>query len=31
MLIAQAKGEGMAFLTHDAKMTEYDESCIVLC
>ena len=29
MLIAQAKSEGMLFLTHDAKLPYYQEDCIV--
>lgn len=29
MLIAQAKAEGMSFLTHDSKIPYYDEECIV--
>ena len=29
MLIAQAKSEGMLFLTHDAKLPYYQEECIV--
>ena len=29
MLIAQAKSEGMLFLTHDAKLRYYQEDCIV--
>ena len=30
MLIAQAKAENMAFVTHDALLTHYNEKCIVL-
>ena len=30
ILIAQAKAENMLFLTHDARLPHYNESCIVL-
>ncbi len=29
MLTAQAKAEGMLFVTHDALLTDYHEECIV--
>lgn len=29
LLIAQAKAEGMLFLTHDALLPDYNESCII--
>ncbi len=28
ILIAQAKGESMLFITHDSKMSQYEELCI---
>lgn len=28
MLIAQAKAEGMTFLTHDHLLKDYDENCV---
>lgn len=31
MLVAQAKTEGMPFLTHDTKMKYCDEPCIMMC
>ena len=30
LLIAQAKAENMMLLTHDAMLSYYDESCIVM-
>lgn len=30
LLIAQAKAEGMLFLTHDAMLSYYEENCIVM-
>ena len=29
MLIAQAKSEGMVFLTHDSLLTGYQENCVI--
>ena len=30
LLIAQAKTEGMVFLTHDSLLADYQESCIMV-
>lgn len=29
IMIAQAKADGLIFLTHDARIAEYDESCVL--
>ena len=29
IMLAQAKAEGMLFITHDARIVEYEESCIL--
>jgi PIN domain nuclease of toxin-antitoxin system len=30
MLIAQAKAEDILFMTHDALLADYNESCVML-